>query len=461
MASLTNNWLTQWIAGWFGSRRSQTFLFGTGTREVMPDINAATAITEGFDSNDAVYSITMKDARKFASIPRYLFDVRKLNKAYSAEAKLTNELSKLLDRPNPNEGRSQFLKHLRAGYKITGEYFIWLNRGDTEGLTDAQRELKPVLQMYALPPQYVNIIPDPEDVFNYVGIVLKINGLGMPIRKVDIIHGKDTMLDFDGGTRVHLRGMPPLRPGASTLQQNNDATNASVRMFQNDGAKAVIYNETFDAMTPTQQTQIQSVIDRKINNNDIKGAVATLQGKWGLLDLSKGSTDLDLLSGKRQSWQDLCAVLDVPYLLFDPSATYANLESAKKNWINDSILPACQEFDDELNRRLLRAFGLEGKAIIISDASELPEMQQNMKETAEWVSKMKNNLTKNEIRDLIGFEARPEPEFDEVWIEGTELPLSKVLNPDDGLDAYADELGLADYSVPPKEPKSMLNGTKV
>jgi HK97 family phage portal protein len=469
----------QRILSWFTSlfnRARGWRVWNIGVREVLPDINAEKAITEGYNANDAVYSIIKTDAEKFASIPRYVADAKKLEekrrkvplqykslmKAEAMNGGLSKEaLNKLLNRPNPYQGQAAFIKTVRSYFKACGESFIWLNRGGTEGMNDDQIALLPVLEMYPLPSYRMEIIPDPENLWGVAGYLLDAGGIKIPFKKSEVIHWKDTNLLFDTTTKEHLRGMSPLKPGAATLQQNNDATHSAIRMYQNDGVKAAIYNKTLDKMTPVQETQMRNVIDRKLNNNDVKGAVAALQGEWGVLDLSKSSIDLDLLKGKEMSMMMLCFLFGVPYTLFDPNTAWANSEWQQKNWVSNRIMPASTELDDELNRVLLRAFALEGKFIIQCDYSQLPEMQADLKALAEWL-KEAWWITPNEKRDLMGYEKSDEPLMDEFWVPSGLTPMSQLGG--DGFDSMLNELGVAganDYQKPvPAKTNGQLNGAK-
>jgi len=256
----------------------------------------------------------MTDAEKFSYIPRYVYDAStieekavmfnvgpkvlqirfpsgKKKREIKAGAKIIDAgaLNDLLNRPNEYESQDAFLKKVRGYFKICGEGFIWLNRGDLmqvspEGeLTQVDEEAQsrmPVLEMYVLPANLMILVPDPENVWGVSDYILN-TGQGLwRLGKQNVIHWKETTLKFDSTTRIHLRGMSPLTPGYASLQQNIDATNASVRMYQNDGAKGILSNKTMDKLTPEQQTRVREVIDSKINNNDVKGAVAALQGEW-------------------------------------------------------------------------------------------------------------------------------------------------------------------------------------
>jgi HK97 family phage portal protein len=414
---------------------------GGGTL-VYPDIDASSAIEKGFKSNGTVFSVVSKDARKFASIPRHLFKKSIDNTREIVE----NALSILLNRPNEYQGQDAFYEAIRGFYCMTGETFIWLNRGDTDRLnkltgqliprSDTEIDALPVLEMYVLPSNHVYLVPDPGNVFGIIGYEFEVGGKRMFIRKNDIIHWHNTSLEFDAYDRRHLRGMPPLKPGKRFLQQNNDATDSATRMFQNDGARGIVFNETYNDLTPMQQSDVRDVVDKRINNNDIKGAVATVQGKWGYVNFGGTAVDMELLMALRMSKQDICMLFDVPYEFY-METTYENKEKAMKGWVLHSILPACKQLDDEMNRILLKAFGLARDYYICSDSSALPELQKDMSllvtqlAAAWWI-------TPNEKREAMSYEPFEGTEFDEPWIPGGITPLSQIN--DDGFDDLVSEV---------------------
>jgi HK97 family phage portal protein len=416
-----------------------------GAPEVFNSIDSDKAINKGYNGNTSVYSLINKDARKFASIKTYL-------KGKDEEV-IENELSKLLNRPNEFQGSDAFRATLRSYYTLTGECFIWLNRGyladdyidengNTVSLDSEKRKLIPVLEMVVIPSDHVVLIPDPNNIWGILGYKLIIGGNRLHLQKEDVVHWKNVSLEFDAVLRTHLRGHSPLSAGYKTLQQNNDATDASVRMYQNDGAKGLLYNETLDRLTPEQRTQINSVIDRKINSSEIKGAVATLQGKWSYIDLGKSNTDLGLIEGKNQSLKELCFLFDVPYELFDSETTFANKREAQRGWVYNSIIPACKQYDDELNRTLLKAFNLEGVCVIESDFDDMEEMREDV---AHLVTSLNAAwwIDPNEKREWMGFDSKGS-EFDEVFIPTGIQPLSMLGQSIDSISKQLQDQGLND-----------------
>lgn len=415
------------IANWFRNQQTASIhVWTTGTTEVYPSIDSSTAIEKGFNGNTAVYSIVKKDAKKFGSVPRYIegMDDNEID---------SGKLYDLLSRPNEYQGQDAFLTLARAFYKVCGETFIWLNRGDTsdmntgEQLDDLAHSKKPIIEMYVLPANKVIVVPSPDNLFGVYGYILESN-IRIPIRKVDILHWKDINLQFDAVSKTHLRGMSPLVPGTKTLEANNSATDMTVRMNQNGGAKGVMANKSMAQMNPTQESQLRAVIDGKVNNVDVKGAVAAVQGEWTYMNMGLTSVDMEVLKGKDYSIKELCFMLGLPFEFFDPHSPYAEKQLAQRGWVINEIIPDCRQFDDELNRRLLPAFDLVGKAKIKSDFDDMPELQEDKGKQVEWL--MKSPVTMNEVREALGYEETTEDGADEILIPSGLQKLSDLV--DDG-----------------------------
>lgn len=411
---------------------------------VYSPVDNSGAIKDGYNGNVAIYSIVNKDANKFASIPVYVFAAKKEEKkAYGhpvidlvrevkalEKYKDNADLVKLINQPNPTQGQDSFLATVRAYYKICGEAFIWLNRGDISqyklddgSFDDMAIDRLPVLQMYVLHSNYVAIIPDPTDMWGVLGYALEV-GERFIMRKGDVIHWKNTNIDFDVATRTHSRGMSPLLPGSKTMSEFDSLSLSSMRSAQNDGAKAVIFEKSMKSMSPTQQSDLKRVIDAKINNNDVADAVATLQGDWGVIDLSMSAHDQQMTERRNYSWKELCFLLGVPVEFFDTDTTFANKEQAQIGWVTNDIIPACKQFTDELNRVLLKAFNLEGTAVIACDFSELPELKKELVKAAKDMQDIWS-IAPDDIREILGYD-RLGGLFAEPWVINGRTPLSDV-----------------------------------
>lgn len=404
----------------------KTNIWGVGAQEIYAPIEQDTAITKGFDANTAVYSITKKYAKKAASIERYLE-----NKKDETEIE-NHPLMVLLQRPNPKQSHYAFFKSVYAFYKVCGEAFIWLNRGDVTQMVTLEGELvdrtrdqylaQPIIEMHVIPSNEIVLVPDPEDPFQVAYYHLR-NRPSIRFNGADIIHWMDLNLDWDEFSRPQMRGMTPLKPGFKTLTADNSFIDSMVRMAQNDGAKGAIVNKTLGKMTPKQETQVRDVIDTKVNNKEIKNAIAALEGDWTYLDFGLTSVDMQTLEARDFIYKEMCFLLDVPYGFFDSHTPYAEKQLAARDWVTNSIKPDCQELDGELQRSLFPAFGLTDQtAKLCSNFDDLPEMQEDKKTQVEWL--MQAPLSPNEVREELGFEKRPEPEMDEVYMKSGQVPIT-------------------------------------
>jgi HK97 family phage portal protein len=403
-----------WTWGKTPIQGQSTSIWSTGTKAVYPELNNGNLVQKSFNNNAAVYSIVKKDAKKFGSIRKYVM---------KNDTEITKgDLYELLKRPNKTHGQDAFFTLLRAFYKVCGEAYIWLNRGDTstitgEELDDKAHARKPILEMYVLPSQDIVVVPEDDNPYGISGYSLQ-SRPDIKFRAVDIIQWKDINLNWDSYTRTQLRGMSPLQPGKKILTANDAATDNTVAMNQNGGAKKALANKNMAVMNPQQQSQLNNVMDMKVNNLAEKGAVAAFQGDWSVLDLGMSSIDMDVLNGKAYSMQELCFLLGMPYELFDAKTTYANKEMAQKGWVINEIVPDTKQLDDELSRVLPLAFG-DKDVDICSDFDDLAELQIDKKTQVEWLSKAP--LTADEQREALGYEPTGEEGADKIIIGSQSL----------------------------------------
>jgi phage portal protein BeeE len=422
------------ILSWFSPKSSKNnpqAISNLGSFAVYPDFSQQIAIDEGFRGDDAVFAITTKVAKKYASIPRFLTPLSETNligagsatKALVKAAANTGgakDLQRLLNSPNKMEGADAFYYTLHLFKTLTGEAFIYLNRGDVGGLDGDTIATMPVLEMHILPSNYMVVVPDPDDSFSILGYIYQNGSAPQKIAKESIIHWKSTNLDFNPVSRNRFRGISPLRPGWDVLQAHKQITYAIKRMVVNNGADGFLSQkgEPVD-LTPGQADQIRDALGTKVNTNSQKGSIAFLQGSWDYHDFSK-STDmkLDLLSDS--TLKRLCILFDFPCELFVSGTRILNQSDSLKSWITNTVIPESKSLDDELNRVLLLAFDVTD-SVIKSDFSQLPELQQALPP---------NNkcLTPNEQRVAQGYPRIEDPAMDKVYFATTDIPVDVLAN---------------------------------
>ena len=378
--------------------------------------------SDAYVTSDTIYTIIKTLGRKAASIPLESYRKAERNVKSAAEDNTSN-LYKLVQRPNPSQGADSFWEGVFSFYALKGEAFIWLNRGGIEGGEP--------IEMYYIAPELMTAVPDPLDMYGVKYWILNANGALIPIQKEDIIHWKTFNPDFDMGTGSHLRGLSPLIPATRRLQQDNDSMDSAVAMFQNGGAKGVLFNKDYVDLTPDQKSQLESVIKDKVNNKLVKASVAALQGEWGYLDLGLSGVDMQLLGSQELTLKRLCAMFGVPYELFQSDTTFANKEMAMKSFIVNTIQPMCRSLADELNRVLIPAF--KGGYYLEFDFSSVPELQNDLTKLGATYQAMfdRGAITLNEYRKLMGFDETTNPDHNNYFISGNYAPLTDLNIPNE------------------------------
>lgn len=402
--------------------------------------------SKAYQENDTVYSVVRKIASKCANVPIYSYKKTKDVQKYKAisngrqtqnsvrrffiertkaldEVDTDSRLAKLLQNPNPSQGADAFYEGVFSFRIYRGEAFIWLNRG---GIEKGE-----VLEMYMIPPDNMALVPDTEDLYGIKNWLFDAHGTPIPIPKEDIIHWKSFNPVFDAVTREHLRGFDPMKPLKRRVQQDNDSMDSAVAMFQNGGAKGVLFNEDYVNLSPDQETQMRGVIDRKINNKDLKAAVAALQGKWGYLDIGKDSVDMDLIKSQDMTLSRIANALGADADLFLSGSTFSNKEWAQKNLVLQAVMPLCSSLRDELNRKLVPAF--KGNFFCDFDFSLIPELQDDItKMSTVWNGMFdRGMLNGNEVRELAGFEKSTEPLHEQYLITGNYSLIEDVTMPEE------------------------------
>ena len=432
-----------------------------GQLPIYPSLSPQTYVNM-YNTNSTVYTIVSLMAKKFAFLPRTLVEVddaatekrykhllktnaglplKKIlkvkNKAYKVDmddAIAQNPLMQLLDHPNEFMGQDQFYAAIYTYKKLTGNSFVWLNRGPNDSVTGPARMDLPVFSMYVLPSQFMTITVDRSYLFGEItGYTLYDQGMPIYFPPEDILHWRDPNPRYDSYNFTHYYGVSPLEPGMQLITQDKAGRDAMVAMYQNGGARGVLYNPDQSELTPEQVSAMKSAIDTKINNRSQKSAVASLPGTWGYLQLGDSAVDMEFVDTMDKVFQRVANLLGCNPQLFETQTTFNNVEQARKDLMTNAIIPDAASYKDEENRVLLQAFGLDASKYCIDiDIQDIPELQDDMeKVTARILSNW--TLTGNEKRTELGFEESDEPGMDEIFIPNNLILIEDAAVPTSGL----------------------------
>lgn len=455
-------------------------LIPVGQYPVYPKAELQTFINI-FSSNASLYIIVSMIARKFASIPRYVYQINDSTaskqykhflkqpqiqvkqkhlkqiqdlhkKAYDETIVEDNPLSKLMQQPNDEHNQDAYYELLATYYLLCGEAFQWLNRGDYDpNLSDDEIEALPILERWCLPPQFVGLIikRNAYDVLGgeLTGYQIINNGQPINLRIPDVLHWRKPNPNFNWWDLSHFRGLSPLYAGLKTLTQDDSITDAGVNMYQHGGAHGALVNVGMDKLSPEQLTSIDKAIDTKVNGKSNKGRIARLPGNWNHLNFGMSAVDMDLIDASDKVFIKICNLYGVNPQVFMTGTTFNNVSQARADLITNLVLPMCCSLRDEENEDFLKAFGMDSasqkkgakKYTTDCDVSMMPELQEDMEKIATslvsawW-------LTPNMRLEAMGQEKSSDPLMDKVWIpnnltliDDAAMPVETIANSPYGL----------------------------
>ena len=367
-------------------------------------------IKDGYKMNPNVYSVINWIIKKAALSHWQLFEVVNGEKVIVYD----HEILDLLNRPNPMQGKAEFIENM-LGYKLlTGESFIYKlspENGVNEGIPQ---------ELWILPPPYMNV---------------KFNAYGMPsfyevmagTKRTEIDGDKIIYLKYWNPSADTFRGMSPIEAGRRVVTQSNDAYMASMKLLQNMGAQGVLsVNDDQVDMSQEQIDALESAYQEKYGGPQGYGRILITGAKMNWQQIGLPATDLALIESQQMSMRDICNLYNISSQLFnDPeNKTYSNVREARKSAIADVIIPEMELVANEFNRWLLPAFEkrdnkeyyLEMDTGIFTELKEDEQMLSTILGAAWW-------MTPNEKRIRMGLGKMDIAEMDDIYAPTSIIPL--------------------------------------
>jgi HK97 family phage portal protein len=349
---------------------------------------------EGYQQNAVVYACVNMIANAVAGVPTVL---------YSDEARekevLRHPLLRLLARPNPAQGKAQFLRSVTTNLMLSGNAYVERVGPDN----------KPPLEMYALRPDRVKVKVG-DSVTPVAGYEYTVSGEPVVLPPERVLHLKLTHPLSD------WYGMSPLEAAARSVDQNNDSKTWNVALLQNAARPPGAFVST-DPLTDEQFQRMRTLIEEKYSGGRNAGRPLLLEGGITWQELGLSPLDMAWEAGQKLSAREIAVALGVPPQLIGipDSQTYANYQEARKALYEETILPLLGliygELDSWLPPLYQSAERKEGDRLSVwYDADEIEALQEDRQKVWERAIKAKQAgvLTANEARAALGYEERPE-----------------------------------------------------
>lgn len=310
-----------------------------------------------------------------------------------------HSILKLLEKPNPLCGGTEFFENIYAYRLISGNAFI----------TAVGPDHLPPKELHLLRPDRVKIIEGKNSLPLAYEYQVDDNNKLFPVNNIT---GKSKVLHIRNFHPMNdYYGLSPVECAAYSIDQHNQAAIWNQALLQN-GARpsgAVIVKTRGDNINSNLS---QEQFDRlKVQINDCytgainSGRPLLLEGGLEWQEMSMSPKDMDFIEAKNSAAREIALAFGVPpQLLGIPGDNkYSNMQEARLALWEETVLPVLDHMCDALNGWLIPMFGADLKISYNKDEiTALSHKRENM-----WL-RLENAsfMTINEKRAAVGLASR-------------------------------------------------------
>lgn len=304
----------------------------------------------------------------------------------------SHPLLDLLNNPNPNQDRSEFLKELIGFYLIAGNSYV-------EAVNPQKR---PPLELWIKRPDRMKIIPGPKGIAAYEWE----NG-GQKVRwAVNPLNGSSQIR--------HLRtfnplddwyGMSPVEAAAYNIDQHNETDVWNMGLLKNSAAPSGTV-ETDMALGAEELKRLKESWQRRSTGGENAGTVVFLTNGLKWKSLSFSPRDMLLVQNKSFSARFICLAFGVPPFLIGlpEGATFTNFGEARLALWDETVIPLAKHVLQEFTNWLIPLFGDSSLSLSL-DLNDMPALEA--RRASKWGRVLNavqaGVLTPNDARKELGY----------------------------------------------------------
>lgn len=373
-----------------------------------------------YESLDIFYSVVLRAATLAANVDIKL--MRRLADG-KAEQVFDHHILEVLENPAPDLSWDDYLIKYFAYFHSSGDFFSYglkspINQ-TLKGIPEGA-----ILEMNPLPSQHTVVLTDPGLRMLTRGYSLDLpDHQNIPLEKDRVMHIKNPRVTYDQAADAAY-GLSSLSPLYKPVRRLHGSQQASITMLKNGGPRGMvtqdpkIYSNEISAEGAISEADAKLIKEKlarnyqgEFNLNDIVVTAAALQ--WQ--EIGASAQDLGMIDAEKWSYKSVCNALGFDARLFNADDTSglnaSEFEIASRNSYTNGVLPRMKSLVKHLNKWLVASYG-DSSLYLVIDTSNIPELQANFKEMAEWVSKVQEWTTPNEIRVKFGWEKLEHPDAD-------------------------------------------------
>lgn len=375
---------------------------------------------EAYLKNVIAFRCINEIAKATSSVPWKVF---KLNADGKKVEQKNHPINKILNRPNPEEGWTFFIKKLMSFLELDGNSFV--------------RRIAPITGPNSAIPQELHVLrPDRMKILEDDGILKgfshKVGNNEPTIFLVDSITRQADVLQFKNFHPTDdWWGVAATQTAGREIDTSNEATKWNKALLENQGRPGLLYmieNE----LDKTSKKDLENQIRDKFQGGANAGRSFIIDGK-GKVDIKPygfNLNELDFTDGQKEIARKICMAYDVPpNILGISSETFNNYETALLAFWENTIIGKLWLLKTELNNWFFR----DDEFFIDFILDKVPAFAA--KRQLQWDRAQKSDfLMEDEKREMVGLDPLPGDIGQVVLKPATLLPLGIDLtgdNPED------------------------------
>jgi HK97 family phage portal protein len=360
--------------------------YQTSGRVAWSPRDAVSLTRTGFANNPVGFRTVKLIAEAAAALPLVLQD--------STQRFETHPLLRLIEAPNPMQGRAELLEALYAQILLSGNGYVEAVSGET-GLP---------LELHVLRSDRMSVVPGADGwpvAYEYAVSGRKhrfhVSGDASPVCHIKSFHPQDDHYGFS-----------PMQAAAMAIDVHNSASRWSKALLDNAArpSGAIVYRgaEGQGTMSSDQYERLVSEMESHHQGARNAGRPMLLEGGLDWKPMGFSPSDMEFQKTKESAAREIALAFGVPPMLLgiQGDATYANYQEAHRAFYRLTVLPLATRVTQSL-AEWLRTFGGD-ELVLKPDLDQVPALAAER--DAQW-SRIAGAdfLTDAEKRTLLGLPA--------------------------------------------------------
>ena len=325
-------------------------------RAVQSDWDFENAIKHGYQRSATVYSCINLIAKSAASVQ---WKTYKRNRDGTWQEVLDHPLTLLIENPNPFMSQKDFIERMTHSLYLGGNGIFSKVRGTANA----------VVELWYLSQSNIKPVPDQRRFISHYEY--NADGIKRNIEVKDIIHNQ-----FINPNDLFW-GIAPIKAAAEIIDTDNEAIKWNRYSMQqraiSDGAFILDQHLNHDQWKEARQ----QITDQHTGAENGRAFwVLGAGAKWQPMSMSPA--EMDFIESRKLNREEICSIFGVPPVMIGlyENATLANIETGRKIFWLDTILPYLTDVRNCLNSTLAAEYGTDIK--LDFDTSTIDAIQENI-----------------------------------------------------------------------------------